>query len=274
MRHRGAASRQANSSPPSRPNRSPGRIDAGDQIAEDLSTRSPAWWPAVSLTSLKRSRSNSSSAAGRRSAIAASSSWLAAVEESAAIGDAGQRIGQRRLSLLQLAAFLRHGDPQERQAEGDEQRSKGHDGDDRALRLTASDRSCQHLGEGNARQQKASMRHDQHQCRPARDQLAVARVPKLARSQQRIAREHNGNEINAGRASTARSVRTERRQSRSPAPVASKAMWMRRPSNCGRRPTSSHRRRRSAALALQTDQVFGMTTVPARAAPPPWRTTR
>jgi hypothetical protein len=34
----------------------------------------------------------------------------AAIEEGAAISDAGQRIGQRRFALLKLGTFLRHGD--------------------------------------------------------------------------------------------------------------------------------------------------------------------
>jgi hypothetical protein len=45
---------------------------------------------------------------------------LAEIEEGAAVGDAGKWIGERGLPLLQLRAFLRHGDAQEWQAEIDE----------------------------------------------------------------------------------------------------------------------------------------------------------
>ena len=61
----------------------------------------------------------------------------AEIEERAAIGDPGQRIGERGFALRQFRPFLRHGDAQERQAESGEQRLKSHHVDDGAVRLTA-----------------------------------------------------------------------------------------------------------------------------------------
>ncbi len=104
------------------------RVATSSQKA--LSTRSPAWWPAVSLTSLKRSRSNSNSAAERRSVLRPCEQRHAAFEERAAIGDAGQRVGQRRFALLELGAFFRHGDAQKRQAKRDEQCLESHQRND------------------------------------------------------------------------------------------------------------------------------------------------
>src|ERR1700683_4610487 len=81
--------------------------------------------------------------------------WRAAIEESAAIGDAGQRIGQRRFALLKLGAFLRHGDAQERQAKRDEQGLEGDHRNKRALRLAGGGGKCQHIGERYAYEQKS-----------------------------------------------------------------------------------------------------------------------
>ena len=55
-------SRTANSSPPRRASVSSRAAAAVRRAADRTSARSPTWWPSVSLTSLKRSRSNSSSA--------------------------------------------------------------------------------------------------------------------------------------------------------------------------------------------------------------------
>ena len=81
--------------------------------------------------------------------------------------------------------------------QGGEQRLKGHHVYDGALRLTAGNRKCQRGRERNARQQKAGMRDDQRQCRPARQQLAVAGIPKLARGQQRIGRANSRHQAHA-----------------------------------------------------------------------------
>ena len=61
-----SGSRTANSSPPSRARTSPGRSAGCRRGPTWRSSWSPAWWPRLSLTSLKPSRSSSSSAAGRR----------------------------------------------------------------------------------------------------------------------------------------------------------------------------------------------------------------
>jgi hypothetical protein len=65
----------------------------------------------------------------------------------------------------------------------DEQHLESHHRHDRAVRLPGDRRNRQRLRERNARQQKARMHDDQRQRRPARDQLAIAGMPKLAGAQ-------------------------------------------------------------------------------------------
>ena len=113
---------------------------------------------------------------------------IAAIEKRAPVGHTGQRVGLRRQPLLEFGTLLRHGDAQKRQAESDEQRFERHHGHDCAVRVPAADRGGQVLRVGDARQKKARMPDHQQQCRPARDQIAVARVPQFARREQRIAR--------------------------------------------------------------------------------------
>ena len=60
-----ASHRTTNSSPPSRAAVSPSRMQASSRSAVSTSTASPASWPRLSLTSLKWSRSQNSSAIGR-----------------------------------------------------------------------------------------------------------------------------------------------------------------------------------------------------------------
>ena len=57
---------------------------------------SPAWWPRLSLTSLKPSRSSSSSAAGRR-ADAVDEHCAGPLEQRAAVGQPGELVGARLL---------------------------------------------------------------------------------------------------------------------------------------------------------------------------------
>src|SRR5438105_2286001 len=59
----------ANSSPPRRATVSVGRTTAERRRASSFSIRSPQWWPSVSLTSLKRSRSMSRTATPRRGPV-------------------------------------------------------------------------------------------------------------------------------------------------------------------------------------------------------------
>ena len=62
-----SGSSTANSSPPRRATVSPGRTQRHRRRANSCSRRSPTWWPSVSLTSLKRSRSSSRRPVGRPS---------------------------------------------------------------------------------------------------------------------------------------------------------------------------------------------------------------
>ena len=58
----------ANSSPPSRASRSLSRTSRPSRTAISCSSRSPWWWPSVSLTSLNRSRSMGDKSKGGREA--------------------------------------------------------------------------------------------------------------------------------------------------------------------------------------------------------------
>ena len=87
----------ANSSPPIRYAQSVPRIVARRPSASARMRSSPAWWPSVSLTVLRSSRSTSTSASGTpvratRCSSRPRSSWKVAV-----VAQAGERIGARHL---------------------------------------------------------------------------------------------------------------------------------------------------------------------------------
>jgi hypothetical protein len=154
---------------------------------------------------------------------------MAAFEERAAVGHAGQRVGLGRQSLGKLGALLRHGDAQERQAESDEQRLERHHGRHRAVGVAAAERGCQVMRIGDARQKKARMSDHQHQCRPAREQIAVARVPQFARGKERIARGDRCDQTDARRHRLREAIKLKC-QSHSAGPTAKPTRLMRRPS--------------------------------------------
>ena len=85
------------------------------------SSRSPLWWPSVSLTSLNRSRSRSTRATLRSGALRRQDRPGRAFVEEAAVRKAGQRVVQREVLVLgRLAAQLGRGagdDPEEREVE-------------------------------------------------------------------------------------------------------------------------------------------------------------
>ena len=98
-------SRTANSSPPRRASVSASRRQPASRSATWRSRRSPLWWPRVSLTSLKRSRSSSRTAVRRRRAGRAASARSVAVEQQRAVRQPGQRVVQR---LVLVAGRLAH----------------------------------------------------------------------------------------------------------------------------------------------------------------------
>ena len=87
----------ANSSPPMRAATSPARIVARRRPATSWRTRSPAWWPSVSLTGLKRSRSKKSSAAWVRGP---DEGVLHRAPQRLAVGQPGEGIGERALLVV------------------------------------------------------------------------------------------------------------------------------------------------------------------------------
>ncbi len=84
--------RSANSSPPRRTSRSGSTMRAARRRAVSRSSSSPAWWPSVSLISLKLSRSIRISAS-RSARSAASQAQLAVLEEGAPVPETGELVG-------------------------------------------------------------------------------------------------------------------------------------------------------------------------------------
>ena len=84
--------RSANSSPPRRAMVSHSRSSRRSRSAKATSRRSPAWWPRASLTSLKSSRSSSSSATGSPVRRASLEGLLEVVGEQRPVGQAGEGV--------------------------------------------------------------------------------------------------------------------------------------------------------------------------------------
>ena len=93
----------ANSSPPSRASVSSSRSSACSRGPIWRSTSSPAWWPSVSLSSLKPSRSTSSSASSSPRTRARLDRRVQRVDEVAAVAEAGEVVGHRLLVRLPQA---------------------------------------------------------------------------------------------------------------------------------------------------------------------------
>ena len=114
--------------------------------AKTCSTWSPTAWPKRSLIDLKWSRSASSTAAGRgSSASCRSPSRVGRFEEGAAVGDAGQRIDQRRGLVAQLGALLRHRQQDEGDGDGEQQRLEAQHRQPHAVEHLVGRRPRQHL---------------------------------------------------------------------------------------------------------------------------------
>ena len=83
-----------NSSPPKRATMSPGRRWARSRGATARSSSSPAWWPRLSLISLKWSRSRKRIPTGEPETVAALQRVAERVDEAEPVGEAGQRVVQ------------------------------------------------------------------------------------------------------------------------------------------------------------------------------------
>ena len=86
-----------NSSPPRRATVSTWRRHDLMRSATSISTRSPNWWPRLSLMCLKRSRSRNSSANDVPSRCAIDERELDAIGQQPPVGQPGQRVGVREL---------------------------------------------------------------------------------------------------------------------------------------------------------------------------------
>ena len=111
-----SGSRTANSSPPTRATSSASGTPASRRGPISRRSRSPAWWPSVSLSSLKWSRSISSSASLVLAARAAVGGLVEAGEQLRRLARPGQRVvhrvvlalgGERAQLVLELAAVGR-----------------------------------------------------------------------------------------------------------------------------------------------------------------------
>ncbi len=97
-------SRIPNSSPPSRATVSLARSVARSRTAASCSSRSPWWWPSVSLISLKWSRSISITRAAAARAAADMDRLLDAVAEQDAVGQPRERVVDRLVRLRDRGA--------------------------------------------------------------------------------------------------------------------------------------------------------------------------
>ena len=86
--------RTPNSSPPKRATMSPGRRWARRRGATARSRASPAWWPRLSLISLKWSRSRKRIPIGEPEAVARLQRVVEGVDEAEAVRQSGQRVVQ------------------------------------------------------------------------------------------------------------------------------------------------------------------------------------
>ena len=171
-------STMANSSPPSRPNRSCGPSAALAFSAKTCSTWSPTAWPNRSLIDLKWSRSASS--IDRRPARRPAA-WPArgVLQEGAAVGDAGQRIDQRGGLVAQLGALLRHRQQDEGDRDGEQQRLEAEHREPDAVEHLIGRRPRQDLRQRRAQQEQRAVR-EQHEDRgPARHQRLAAAAPEF-----------------------------------------------------------------------------------------------
>ena len=107
--------RTANSSPPSRATVSSSRSCSPIRRATSSRTASPAWWPRVSLMSLKRSRSMTSTAVVGALAARERQRLAGALGEEVAVGKAGQCVTRGQLAVGdRLAAGALHGEQRQR----------------------------------------------------------------------------------------------------------------------------------------------------------------
>ena len=128
----------ANSSPPRRASRSPPRDRVLQARADRRSSRSPAWWPSESLTSLKPSRSISMRRGGR--ARRAQDRVVEPVVEQAPVRQPGQLVGHR---LAAAHGQLLHRAEAEAGAQrADHERERGEDDGERAERPARCRRSA------------------------------------------------------------------------------------------------------------------------------------
>ncbi len=95
----------ANSSPPIRATTSVGLVTDSSRWAASRSTRSPVWWPQVSFTSLKESRSRNSTSTRSPSLVGALEQLVDQLDQTGPVHQSGERV----VSGLVAQAFLRMG---------------------------------------------------------------------------------------------------------------------------------------------------------------------
>ena len=119
----------ANSSPPMRDTTSVGRVTDSSRWAASRSTRSPTWWPQVSLTSLNESMSRKSRSTRSPCAAARSSSSSTISTSLRAVDQPGQRVvgGLVAQALLSVRVVLDGGDGPHQQQHGDDEAGHGTD---------------------------------------------------------------------------------------------------------------------------------------------------
>ena len=116
-----------NSSPPVRASMSPGRRRVCAIRVKCCRQASPAAWPWVSLMALKPSRSITSSANGLAAALRARAFLRQALQQMAAVADAGEIVEQRQIGDLVAQPVHRHQQEAEIQRHRQEHQHQDHD---------------------------------------------------------------------------------------------------------------------------------------------------
>ena len=221
------SSTTANSSPPSRASVSPGRSASCRRGPIWRRTSSPAWWPSVSLSSLKPSRSISSSATSPSASAIASPSRC---QQMAAVAEPGQVVGDGLAAAHAQAVDDRQPGP----------RHPGQDGDRRERRRDR--RQADELPDDEQRERGRRVRQDRGQdhrveLRPGR--AAGSRSHAAAREQRRRQPGSSPSAISPTSAHASAAL-TRQRAARAPRPRRRRRAWpaARRPCVTASAPTA------------------------------------
>ena len=119
------------------------------------------------------------------------------VQESAAIGDAGERVDHGGGAMTQFGAFLRHRQQDEGDRDREQQRLERQYGQPHAAEHAVVRRPWQHRDQRRAQQKQRAMREQHEDRRPARNQLFLAAAPEFVSREPGIGGDDGGREQGA-----------------------------------------------------------------------------